>query len=108
MKNKTIQQALEAVANNPVPSSSDPIDQPVHELVCQALFDIANKPDRRVRGAMARATRAQKIVLDRLVGRRRAGTHPAQVRSDEIDFLDLTQSEIGATEPTEEPTDGEA
>ncbi len=91
MKHKSIREALEYVAAHPV-STSDPIDTPVYELVAQSLFDIANKPNRKVRGSMARANRARKIIFDRLVGRRRTGTHPAQVQGDEIDFVDLTQT----------------
>lgn len=91
MKHKTIKEALEAVSNKPVPTT-DPIETPVYELVAQALFDIANQPDKRVRGSMARATRARKIIFERLVGRRKTGTHPAQVTGDEIDFYDLTQT----------------
>ena len=90
-KHKTIKQALDAVAKNPH-LEVDPIEAPVWQLVCGNLFDIANKPDRKVRGALARATRAQKILLDRMVGLRKAGSHPAQMQSDELEFLDLTQS----------------
>lgn len=105
MKHKSIRQALEYVANNPAPSSDSPIEMPVWELIGRSVFDIANKPDPRVRGAKARATRAQKILLDRLVGRRRPGTHPAQVENDEIEFLDLTLMELGSSAPTEETAD---
>ena len=89
MKHKSIKEALEYVSNNPV-SAVDPIEAPVYDLVARALFDIANMPDKRVRGSMARATRARKIIFDRLVGRRKTGTHPAQVVTEEIEFYDLT------------------
>jgi hypothetical protein len=62
----------------------------VYELVCQALFQVANSPDSNVRGSFAKANRAQKLILNRMVGRRRPGTHPAQTRSEEIEFVDLT------------------
>lgn len=89
MKHKSIREALELVASRPAPTT-DPIETPVYELVSQTLFDIANNPDKKVRGSMARATRARKIIFDRLVGRRRTGTHPAQLKGEEIEFRDLT------------------
>lgn len=89
MKHKEIYDALMFVAENPV-STAAPIEMPVWELVGRKLFEIANSPDSRVRGSMVRATKAQRILLDRMVGRRRPGTHPAQLRGDEIDFVDLT------------------
>ena len=91
MKHKTVKQALEYVAGRP----DDPLDlnAPVYAHVAQALFDIANKPDPKVRGAMARASRAQKIIFDRLVGLRRAGTHPAAAKDDTIEYRDLTKME---------------
>ena len=89
-KHKTVRQALESTANDPE-IHGDTIAAPVWKLVCVTLFDIANKPDPKVRGAMARATRAQKIILDRMVGLRKPGSHPAQMTNDEIEFLDLTQ-----------------
>lgn len=92
---KTIREALQYVAEHPEPSG-DPIDMPVWELVGRQLYDIANRPDATVRGAMARATKAQQMILDRKVGRRRAGSHPAQQRANTIDFVDLTQGAIGS------------
>jgi len=95
-RSKTITEALKYVSNHPQPSTDDMTQTPTWELVGRRLFEIANNPDVKVRGSMARATRAQKIILDRLVGTRRAGTHPAQVKSDEIDFVDLT---VGVLDP---------
>lgn len=89
-RNKSVQDALQYVADHPMPSTDAPIDMPIWELISRKVFEIANTPDQRVRGSMVRATKAQKILLDRLVGRRRPGTHPAQVNSEEIDFVDLT------------------
>lgn len=90
-RNKTIQEALQYVANHPDQSDKDTLDVPAWELVSRVLFHIANNPDRRVRGSMGRATRAQKLIMNRLSGRRRPGTHPAQVGADPLDFVDLTK-----------------
>lgn len=90
MKNRTIAEALQYVADHPDPGDVAPIDTPVHELVARTLFEIANTPDSRVRGSLTRATAAQKIILDRLVGTRRPGSHPAARRDDGITFVDLT------------------
>ena len=89
-----IREALQKVADNPVPSTDIVIDVAVHELVARTLFDIANNPDTKVRGSLQRATRAQKILMNRLVGRRRPGTHPAARASEGIEFLDLTKGVI--------------
>jgi hypothetical protein len=91
-RHKRIADALQYVADHPVRSTDAPIDTPVYELVSRALFHIANSPDSSVRGSMAKANRAQKLILNRMVGRRRAGTHPAQAQSEEIEFVDLTTS----------------
>ena len=91
----TVRDAMLRVANHPV-STLDPIDTPVHELVCRALFDIANNPDAKVRGSLARATRAQKILLTRLTGKRRPGSNPAASKNEEIEFADLTMGALDA------------
>ena len=109
MKSKTIPEALQYVADHPQPSSDNALLMPAWEHVSRSLFEIANSPNPKVRGSMARATKAQKISLDRLVGRRRPGTHPAQSRTDEIEFVDLTQAVIQLPEPeVEEDEDGDA
>ena len=87
----TIQQALQNVADHQQPETDVALDQPVHELVARALFSIANNPDAKVRGSMARATRAQKLIMNRLVGTRRPGTHPVARKGTEVEFVDLTQ-----------------
>ena len=89
-RHKGIADALQYVADHPAQSTEAPIDAPVYELVSRALFHIANSPDGKVRGSFARANRAQKMIMNRLVGRRRPGTHPAQTQSEEIEFIDLT------------------
>lgn len=86
----TIRDAMQRVADNPVMLTDEVIQIPVHELVCRALFEIANKPDASTRGSMARANKARKMILDRLVGKRRPGSHPATRNRVDIDFVDLT------------------
>lgn len=90
-RNKSVVEALTYVANHPEQSSEDTLDVPAWELISRTLFHIANNPDRRVRGSMGRATRAQKIIMNRLSGRRKPGTHPATTSSEPIEFLDLTE-----------------
>lgn len=94
MKIITIRQALQNVADNPVIRTDEIIQVPVHELVCRNLFEIANHPDAAQRGSMTRANKARKLILDRLVGKRRAGSHPATKVTVEIDFVDLTGGEL--------------
>ena len=90
-RNKTVAEALQHVADHPQQSTPDTIDLPIWEMIALRLFHIANNPDVRVRGSLGKATRAQRIILDRLVGRRRAGTHPAQSNNEQLEFSDLTQ-----------------
>jgi hypothetical protein len=92
MKRTSIAQALQRVANNPdLPDDYAPIEAPVHELVARALFDIANSPDVRVRGSLNRATTAQQILLNRLVGKRRSGSLPVSRQKEGLVFRDLTK-----------------
>lgn len=88
-RHKTIEEALQYVAANPERSTEAPIDAPVYELVGRTLFQIANSPESNVRGSLKRANRAQKMILDRMVGRRRPGTHPARAQVDSLKFVDL-------------------
>jgi hypothetical protein len=101
-RTKSVQEALQYVSEHPQQSSADTIDLPVWELVCRQLFHVANSPDKRVRGSMGRATAAQKMLLDRLVGRRRPGTHPAQSTTEGIEFTDLTVGLIEAKDAADE------
>ena len=101
MKNKPIPEALQYVADNPNPRR-DPIDSPVWELVCRALYELANSPDPRVRGSMGRATAAQRIILDRLTGTRRMGTNPAVRNANALTILDLAGTEIPPMEDDED------
>lgn len=89
MKQVTVRQALQQVADYPTPLNDEVIQYPVHELVARTLFDIANRPDANVRGSMTRANKARRMILDRLVGRRRPGSHPATRTTVEIEFVDL-------------------
>lgn len=89
-KHVTIKQALQNVADNPHLDTDELIQVPVHELIARALFEIANRPDASVRGSMARANKARKMILDRLVGKRRAGSHPATRNDVPIELMDLT------------------
>lgn len=82
------------VADNPVLTTDELIQLPVHELVVRALFDIANTPDATVRGSLGRANRARKIIFERMVGKRRAGSHPATRTERTIEFVNLTGEEI--------------
>lgn len=92
-KHKGVREALQYVADHPELRQA-PIDTPVWELVARILFELANNPDAKVRGSMARATRAQKMISDRLVGTRRPGTHPARATRAEVTFRDLTEGAI--------------
>lgn len=94
MKHLTVQQALQLVSENPDMSTDEVTQVPVHELVSRALFDIANQPDASVRGSLARANKARKMILDRLVGKRRSGSHPATRVETPIEFVDLTGGAI--------------
>jgi hypothetical protein len=91
---KSVQDALQYVADHPQMSEADTIDVPAWELIGRTLFQIANHPNYRERGSQARSLKAHKILTDRLVGKRRAGTHPAQQTSDKIEFVDLTSGEL--------------
>lgn len=91
MAHTTVRQALQFVADHPAPATDVMLELPVWELISRTLYDIANNPDAKVRGSMARATRAQKVLFDRLVGTRRPGTNPVALKTEEIEFVDLTQ-----------------
>lgn len=96
MKNTTIRQALRHVADYPQPADDDLTNMPVHEMVCRALFDIANRPDANVRGSMARANKARKMIFERMDGKRRTGTTPPTGGTVPIEFVDLTGGALNA------------
>jgi hypothetical protein len=99
MKSVTVRQALQQVADYPNRVDDELIQAPVYELVARTLFDIANRPDASVRGSMARANKARRMILDRMVGKRRAGTHPATRTEADIEFVDLTGKEVTGAAP---------
>jgi hypothetical protein len=87
---KTIKEALEYIPKHPDWSGGTRVDSPVWESVARELFQHANNPDRRVVGSVNRAIRAQKLILNRTTGLRRAGTHPAQRAAVQLNMVDLT------------------
>jgi hypothetical protein len=95
MKIVTIRQSLQHVADNPVIKTDVLLDVHAHELVARTLFEIANGAQISERGTMTRANIARTMIFNRLVGRRRAGSHPATNRVAEVEFVDLTAKEIG-------------
>jgi hypothetical protein len=94
VKSTSIKQALQHVADYPDPDDDNWLTKPTHELVCRTLFDIANHPDPSERGALTRANAARKMIFDRLVGKRRAGSHPATRNVEAVEFVDLTKGEL--------------
>ena len=94
MKIVTIRQALQHVADNPVLMTDDLINLPAHELVSRTLFDIANGPQIDQRGSLTRANTARDMIFNRLVGRRRSGTHPAVNTKVEVEMIDLAAGAI--------------
>ena len=87
----TIQQALTKVSEKwEAARDMDIIGTPVYELIGFTLFDIANSGDVRVRGSIRRSTRAQKIIMNRMVGLRRPGSRPVTRENDGLEFVDLT------------------
>lgn len=89
-KQVTIRQALQNVADNPVIQTDDIISLPVHELVCRTLFEIANSVKTSETRSLARANAARTMIFERMVGRRRAGSHPATKKQTSLQFRNLT------------------
>lgn len=96
MKTVTIRQALQYVVDNPEMRTDDLIGLPAYELVTRTLFEIANSAHADNRKSMQRANYARGMIFNRLVGRRRAGSHPATSKKQEIKFKDLTGKEVEA------------
>ncbi|WZB39494.1 hypothetical protein SEA_ALOEVERA_56 [Microbacterium phage AloeVera] len=93
-RHKTVRQALQAVEHSPGwPNDSfeSRMNMPVHEMVARNLFDIANNGDPSNQASMTRALRAARIILDRLTGTRRMGTHPAVRNQKQVKIIDMTQ-----------------
>jgi len=96
-RHKTVRQALLAVEDSPDwpnDSMQARFEMPVHEMVARNLFDIANHPDVKNQASMNRSLRAQKIILDRLTGTRRMGTHPAVRNQKQVKIVDLTAGSL--------------
>lgn len=91
MASVSIRDALQRVADTASDEPDVVLDVRVHELVCRTLFQLANSADQRAKGSMARATRAQRIILNRMAGTRKPGTHPAARAQAGIEFIDLTK-----------------
>lgn len=91
-KFKTVRQALIYVKDNPGwPSDrvTDRFEMPAWEMMARNIYDMASlRPANRTE--MNMATRAQKILLDRLGGTRRMGTNPAVRRNSRPQIVDLT------------------
>lgn len=90
----TIRQALRHVADYPEPITDEWLQVPVYELVARTLFDIANRPDVNVRGSMGKANKARKLILERMDGTRRSGSHPATRNGTAVEFIDMTGGEL--------------
>ena len=87
---KSVKEALEYVPKHPDWSGGTRVDSPVWESVARTLFELANNPDTRVVGSVNKAVRAQKVIMNRTTGTRRAGTHPAQRANHKLSMVDLT------------------
>lgn len=92
----SIKQALEYVSRNPVLETDEIIALPAHELVARTLFEIANTAHPTKRGSLAKANHARKLIFDRMVGKRKSGSHPATKKREGLEFSDLTGGEIGS------------
>ena len=96
MKVVSIRQSLQHVVDNPTLKTDVILDVHTHELVSRTLFDIANGVKVEDRGSLTRANVARTMIFNRLVGRRRAGTHPATVQKVSLEFVNLTGEELEA------------
>lgn len=94
MQKRTVREALQYVADYPQPVDDEVITMHTGELIARTLFDIANQPDASVRGSMGRANKARKMIMDRLAGRRRAGTEPHVKKVESLRMRNLTGEEI--------------
>ena len=89
VKSKTVQEALQFVSRHPT-TTVPPIDLPVWELVARQLFEKAYTVGGS-KQAQKDANTAQKMIFDRLVGKRRTGTHPAVSREEKVKIADWSQ-----------------
>ena len=98
MKSKSVADSLEYVAAHPPQSFEPTVEMPTWEVIGQLLYLIAKSGNARERGSVDRATRAQKMIWDRKVGRRAPGTHPATIKAEEVNFKDLTLGITGGND----------
>lgn len=89
VKHMSIQEALQYVADKPAIATDEIIELPVYELICRSLFELANSPNVNNKGSLRKANVARKILLNRMVGTRRTGSHPATRREISVEFVDL-------------------
>lgn len=90
IKHRTVKEALDFVQKHPVPDRV-PIEMPVWELISRQLFEAAHVVGGSA-STMKRTTTAQKIIFDRLAGKRKPGTHPAAAKAKrELKVRDLTK-----------------
>ena len=94
MRKLTVREALQHVADYPQPVDDEVIRMHTGELIARTLYDIANKPDANVRGSMARANKARRLIMNYLAGRRRVGTAPHVKQTVSLRMNDLTGGEI--------------
>lgn len=90
MASTTIREALQKVQLEEAPFEIT-LHEPVSNIIAHILFDIALYPRPLNKTTMMASVRAQKIISERLAGRRRSGTHPAQAQTTQVEFTDLTQ-----------------
>lgn len=92
VRHKTVREAFNYVSKNPAPARP-PIEMPIWELVARHVFDTAYALGGNRSEQKATVT-AQKILLDRLVGKRRTGTHPAVAQERKVTLMDFTKREV--------------
>ena len=90
MRRSTIQQSLQSIVDNPEMETDDILSLPASELVCRTLFELANSPKVGDRNALSRANMARRMIFDRMVGKRKPGSHPATRTQIAVKFNSLT------------------
>lgn len=95
MAQVTVKQAFNKVAKDPFfDENEDIFEAPAWRHLGVILFKIANNPNIHERGSLNRSTRARKILLTRMVGKRRAGTPPIVKTQQRLKMVDLTGKEL--------------
>lgn len=90
IKHRTVKEALEFVSRHPF-ADRPPIEMPVWELISRQLFEASHVVGGNTT-TMKRTVAAQKMIFDRLAGKRKPGTHPASPRGKrELKMVDLTK-----------------